>query len=115
MAVAMFMHWPGITAGQYDSVMARLELDANPAAGEVLHLAALTDEGLEVCDVWQTEQAFHGFFQQRFLPVAHELDLEGEPEITLVPLHNLYAADADMIDRIGMLSLPASVAAWATH
>ena len=113
MAVAMFMHWAGVTPGQYDSVMARLELDSNPAAGGVLHLAALTDKGLEVCDVWQTEQAFYGFLQHRLLPVASELEIEGTPEIELVPLHNLYAADADMIDRIGVLSLPAAVAAWS--
>ena len=114
MAVAMFMHWPGVTADQYDSVMARLDLDSNPAAGEVIHLAALTDGGLEVCEVWQTEQAFHGFLQQRFLPVANELEIEGEPEIQLVALHNLYAADPDMIDRIGAVSLPAAFASWAT-
>ena len=113
MAVAMFMHWPGMTPDQYDAVMARLELDTNPAAGGVLHLATFTDEGLEVCDVWQTEQAFHGFLERRMLPVVHELELEGEPEIRLVPLHNMYAADPDMIDRIGMMSLPAAVAAWA--
>jgi hypothetical protein len=113
MAVAMFMHWAGVTPHQYDSVMARLELDTNPAAGGVLHLAALTDEGLEVCDVWQTEQAFHGFLQHRLLPVASELEIGGQPEIRLVPLHNLYAADADVIDRIGMMSLPAALPAWA--
>ena len=84
MAVAMFMHWPGLTSDQYDSVMARLELDANPAAGGVLHLAAVTDEGLEVCDVWQTEQAFQGFLQQRLLPVMGSSRSSGEPEIKLV-------------------------------
>ena len=114
MAVAMMMHWPGVTADQYDSVMARLDLDSNPAAGGVLHLAAITEEGLEVCDVWQTEQAFHGFLQHRLLPVVHELQIQGEPEILVVPLHNLYAADPDMIDRIGMMSVPAGVASWAT-
>jgi hypothetical protein len=113
MAVALFMSWPGVTSDQYDSVMARRDLDTNPAAGGVLHLAALTDEGLEVCDVWQTEQAFHGFLQHRLLPIASELDIEGTPEIRLVPLRNLYAADPEMIDRIGVLSLPAAVAAWA--
>lgn len=114
MAVAMFMHWPGMTPDQYDAVMARLALDANPAAGGVLHLAALTDEGLEVCDVWQTEQAFHGFLQQRWLPVVGELEISGEPEIKLVPLHNLYAGDPDMIDRIGAVSVPAAIASWAS-
>jgi hypothetical protein len=113
MAVAMFMHWPGVSAGQYDAVMGRLGLDANPAAGAVLHLATVTDEGLEVCDVWQTEQAFQGFLEHRLLPVADELGLDGEPDVRLVPLHNLYAADPDVIDRIGALSTPAAVAVWA--
>ena len=113
MAVAMFMRWSGVTSDQYDSVMARLGLDSNPAAGAVLHVAAVTESGLELCDVWQTEQAFRGFFENRFLPVANELNLQGEPEIELVQLHNLYAADPDMIDRIGMVSVPAAVASWA--
>ncbi len=113
MAVAMFMRWSGVTSDQYDAVMTRLGLDSNPAAGGVLHVAALTERGLEVCDVWQTEQAFRGFFENRFLPAANELKIEGQPEIELVQLHNLFAADPDMIDRIGMVSVPAAVASWA--
>ena len=114
MAVAMFMHWPGVTSDQYDAVMARLGLDANPPAGGIMHMAAVTDEGLDVCDVWQTEQAFTSFLQQRLLPAVSELGISGEPDMTVVPLHNLYAADADMIDRMGAVSLPAAVASWAT-
>jgi hypothetical protein len=113
MAVAMLMHWPGVTSDQYDAVMARLGLDANPPAGAVLHVAAVTDEGIEVWDVWQTEQAFSSFLEHRLLPAVGELGISGEPEIRLVPLHNLYAADPDMIDRIGAVSLPAAVASWA--
>jgi hypothetical protein len=114
MAVAMFMHWPGMTSDQYDAVMARLGLDANPAAGGVLHVAAVTDDGVEVVDVWQTEQALNGFLEQRMLPVVGELGITGEPEIKVVPLHNLYAADPDIIDRIGAMSLPGAVASWAS-
>ena len=113
MAVAMLMHWPGMRSDQYDAVMARLGLDANPAAGGVLHVAAVTDEGVEVCDVWQTEQALNSFLEQRMLPVVGELGITGEPEIKVVPLHNLYAADPDIIDRIGAMSLPGAVASWA--
>jgi hypothetical protein len=114
MAVAMFMHWPGVTSDQYDAVMARLGLDANPPAGGIMHLAAVTDEGLEVCDIWQTEQAFTSYLEQRMLPAVSELGISGEPDIRVVPLHNLYAADADMIDRMGAVSLPAAVASWAS-
>ena len=113
MAVAVFMHWPGMTSDQYDAVMARLELDSNPAAGGVLHGAALTEDGVDVCEVWQTELAFHGYLEHRLLPVAGELEISGLPQITLVPLHNLYAADPHVIDRIGAVSLPAQIAGWA--
>lgn len=113
MAFAMFMRWPGITSDQYDSVMTQLDLDGNPAAGAVLHVAALTEDGLEVCDVWQTEQAFRGFVEQRLMPIARELELPGEPQVKVVPLRNLYAANPDVIDRIGAVSLPAMVAEWA--
>ena len=114
MAVAMYMHWPGITSDQYDAIMAKLGLDANPPAGGVLHMATVTGEGVEVCDIWQTEQAFNSFLEHRMLPVVSELGLSGEPEVRVVPLHNLYAADPDMIDRIGAISLPAAVASWST-
>ena len=113
MAVATFMHWPGVTPFQYDSVMARLGLDTHPAAGAVLHVASLTDEGLDVCEVWQTERSFQGFLAQRLLPVADDVGIDAEPEIRLVQLHNLFAADPHVIDRIGALSMPAAVAAWA--
>ena len=112
MAVAMFMHWPGLAPDQYDALIARLDLDANPAAGHVLHLAAVTEDGLEVCDVWQTEQAFHGFLEHRVMPAVAELQISGSPEIRVVPLHNLFAADGEMIDRIGSISLPAGAASW---
>jgi len=114
MAVAVYTRWAGVTSDQYNSIMSRLELDANPAAGEVLHVASLTDEGLEVCEVWQTEQAARGFLERRLLPVAQELGVAGEPEIRITALHNLYAADPDMIDRIGVVALPAMVAEWAS-
>jgi len=112
-AVAIYMNWPGVRPHQYDAVMARLRLDTDPAAGGVLHVASLTADGLEVCDIWQTEQAFNGFLAQRLLPAAEDVGIDGGPTIRLVPLHNLYAADPHMIDRIGALSMPAAVAAWA--
>jgi hypothetical protein len=93
--------------------MSRLDLDSNPAAGAVLHVAAITDNGLEVCDVWQTEPAFRGFVEQRLLPIARELEIPGEPQVEIVPLRNLYAANPNVIDRIGAVSQPAMVAEWA--
>ena len=113
MAFAMFMRWPDVTTDEYDSLMSQLDLDVNPAAGAILHVAAITDDGLEVCDVWQTEQAFRGFVEQRLVPIARQLGIRGEPDVEIVPLRNLYAANPEVIDRIGAVSLPAMVADWA--
>ena len=107
------MNWPGVRPQQYDAVMAQLRLDTDPAARGVLQVASLTAAGLEVCDIWQTQQAVHGLLAQRLLPAAEDVGIDGGPTIRLVPLHNLYAADPHMIDRIGALSMPAAVAAWA--
>jgi hypothetical protein len=112
MAVAMLMHWDGVSPNQYDALMARLGLDSNPAAGEILHLATFTDEGVQVYEVWRTEEAFRGFLEHRMLPIAHDLGFGPGPDYELVPLHHLYIADPDMVDRIGMMSVPAAVASW---
>ena len=113
MAVAMLMHWDGVSPNQYDALMERLQLEANPAAGEVLHLATFTDEGLEAYEIWRTEEAFKGFLEHRLIPLAHDVGFTGLPQYQIVPLHNMYAADPDTIDRIGMMSVPAAVASWA--
>ena len=112
MAVAMMMNWDGVRPDQYDALMARLELDSSPAAGEILHLATFTDEGLQVYEVWGTEEAFRSFLEYRMLPVARELGFGPGPDCELVPLHHMYVADPDTVDRIGMMSVPAAVASW---
>jgi hypothetical protein len=112
MAVAMLMHWDGVVPHQYDALMERLELDSNPAAGGVLHLATFTDEGLQLYEVWRTEDAFHGFLEHRLLPLASDLGFGPGPQYELVPLYNMYVADPATIDRIGMMSVPATVASW---
>ena len=114
MAVAVFVHWAGMTSDQYDALMARLGLDANTPAGAVLHVATVTGDGVDICDIWQTEQAFNSYLQQRLFPAVSELRIGGEPQIWVGPLHNLFAADPTMIDRIGAISLPASIASWSS-
>jgi hypothetical protein len=110
----MYLHWPDLTSSQYDAVMAKLSLDSNPAAGAIFHMATATDQGLEICEVWQTEQAFNSFLEQRLLPVASNLGIRGEPTIWVGPLHNVFTADPIMLDRMGAVSLPATTSSWST-
>lgn len=113
MAVAMFMHLTGMSPSQYDRVIARLELDVSPPAGQVLHVVAEAAGGVEVCDVWHTRETAEAFVRDRFEPGCAGLGLRPRVECEVVPLHNLFAPDLDTIERIGAVSLPAFAAGSA--
>ena len=102
MAVAVRMRYPGMKPADYDRLLLSFGLDESPPIGEILHLAVERGEGIEAWDVWQTAQAAEAFVENRLRPALRQLRLNVE----LMPLHNLYAADLDMVERIGALSLP---------
>ena len=54
MAVTLFMRVPELTLERYDRMIAELELDANPPAGLILHVASEGVGSVNVCEVWQT-------------------------------------------------------------
>ena len=111
MAVAMFMTLP-VSAPTYDRVLQSLEWDVTPPIGEIVHLAAETPDGIEVCEIWQTRQAAEGFLREVLEPTLRKFVAVESIDYAIYPLHNLYAPDLDTIERIGTVSLP-GVAAGA--
>ncbi len=91
-------------------MMVSLGLDANPPAGLVLHVATEAVGAVNVVEIWQTPQAAEGFVERRLRPALEAQKVKESPSYRLEPLHNLYAVDLDMIERIGSVSLPAGVA-----
>jgi hypothetical protein len=67
MAVGMYMAIPGGDADFYDSVMDHLEWDTKPLpAGFVSHYAGPSpDGGWFIFDVWDSQQDFENFAQER--------------------------------------------------
>jgi hypothetical protein len=90
----------------YDRLVASLQFDVSPPIGEIVHLAAEADDGIEVCEVWQTRDAAEGFLYDVLQPRLRELGVDDALEYAIFPLHNLFAPDLDMIERIGAVSLP---------
>ena len=105
MAVAMFFRLR-VSARTYDRLLRSLELDVSPPVGEIFHLAAEAEEGLEVCEIWQTREAAEGFLRDVLAPKLRKLGSDDPIEYAVFPLHNLYAPDLDTIERIGAVSLP---------
>lgn len=115
MAVAVFMHFPGLRREQYDLLMADLGLDANPPGGEILHVAAEAPGGINVCDLWQTKEAAEAFVDRRLLPALNERNVHVEVSVDVLPLRNVFAPDLDAIQRLGAVSLPAHSAGSALY
>ncbi len=110
MAVALFMRIPELSIDRYDRMMVGLELDANPPAGVILHIATEAVGSVNVCEIWQTPQAAESFVEHRLQDALRSQGVKDPLSYRIEPLHNLFAPDLDMIDRIGSVSLPAGLA-----
>jgi hypothetical protein len=110
MAVAVFARYSNLTPGTYDEIIASLDLDANPPAGAVLHVAGEGQGEIVVCEIWRTEETFRSFFDYRLRPALLVHGVDGEPNISIAPLHNLFAAEMETVERMGAVSLPATYA-----
>ena len=106
MAVALSMRIPGLTPERYDRMIAELELDANPPAGMILHVVCESVGSTSVWEVWQTSAAAENFVGQRIRPALERLRVKEPLAYRIEPLHNLYAPEMDMVERIGVHSVP---------
>lgn len=109
MATVMLMEWPGVTEEQYNRVMSNLGLDANPPAGGICHVAGFIGGSLRVLDIWDSQQAFERFQQDRLTAAVQKAGITGQPKVQFFPVHNLYAPNVDTISKAGASSLPLGV------
>jgi len=112
MAVTVFTRYPGLSPQLYDEVVATLDLDANPPIGAILHLAGQGEDGLQVAEIWRTEQTFQAF-NDRFVQALQMRGYLTRPVVEVTQLHNLFAVEMDTVERMGAVSLPATYAGAA--
>jgi hypothetical protein len=65
MAFVLFTRVPELDLARYDRMMLELDLDANPPAGAILHVASEAAGSVNVCEVWQTREAAESFVERR--------------------------------------------------
>jgi hypothetical protein len=97
MAVMIILSWEGVTPEQYDAVRKEVRwLEEAPVGGR-LHTAAFGDGVLYCTDVWDSAEDFQRFVDERLMPEVQRQGLPGQPEIEIVPLHELYCPVPDQI------------------
>jgi hypothetical protein len=93
MAVVMQMLWSEATLAQYDTARDKVGWEHDAADGALFHVAWMGDDGLHVVDVWESEQAFNTFAEQRLMPVVKgEIGIEGDPQVRFSKAHRIFDA-----------------------
>lgn len=77
-----------MSADKYDEVLTRLEAAGQGSpAGRTYHVAFPGENGLEVIDVWDSQETFDAF-GATLMPILGELGIDpGQPMIS--PVHNV--------------------------
>ncbi len=91
MAVMMCMEWDGVTHEQYETVRHSVKFETDVPKGGIFHVAAFSDKGLRVTDVWETAQDFQSFVEKRLMPATQAAGIAGEPRVQIYPAHNIFA------------------------
>jgi hypothetical protein len=89
MPVAYEMRFPGATTAQYDQVVQKMGLTPGGPTppGAMFHWVTKTDDGLLVVDVWESEEVFDKFAQEKIMPYSQEAGL-GQPQVTKHQVYN---------------------------
>jgi hypothetical protein len=87
MGIAMLLEWPGETQEQYEQLMKVLALDANPPEGGLFHVCGPIQGGWRVLEVWESEETFWRFFNERLKPAVRQVGIPDMPDPQLYPVH----------------------------
>ena len=91
MAIVWLLEWDGITPDQYDSIRERVNWEGEIPDGLHFHVAAFSDNGLVVTEVWESPDHVQPFMDERFLPVIRSLGIQTMPRVDLYPVHRLFS------------------------
>jgi hypothetical protein len=105
MTVVSTLEITGLTAPEYRAVMDELGVEQRPEGGIYLHLTTPTDAGFRVVEIWDQKENFDRFVERRLVPANQALGLDRATEITVRPLHNLFAPRLDELPGV-VSSLP---------
>jgi hypothetical protein len=93
MPICLILQFPGGDVRSYDKVTERLGLN-DPAAkwpkGIISHVAGMTREGLCVVDVWESQQDFDAYLNERLKPAFDAAGGIPQPRVTRFEVHNRY-------------------------
>jgi hypothetical protein len=83
MAVCLIFEQPGMTEAQYDQVRNEAAGDGPPPGG-LHHIAGPTDNGWYVIELWESQEHFQRFLDQRLSAALQRAGITARPRILQV-------------------------------
>src|SRR5262245_12345523 len=91
MTVVTTLDVHGMSPEEYRTVMDKLGVEQRPEAGIYLHATITTDFGYRIVELWDRKEGFEAFLETRLAPAMKALGIDRKTDITITPLHNLFA------------------------
>jgi hypothetical protein len=79
MAVGLIFDGPGVTQDQYEQVFNEVIPDGQAPAGLVYHAGGLSEDGICVLEVWESQEAIDHFFQEKLGQALQNAKIDVRP------------------------------------
>jgi hypothetical protein len=92
MAIGLRIKFAGATQEQYDAMHDQMDVDANPPAGLIFHMAGPIEDGWGIIDAWESRGQFDAFQADRLMAAIQALGdraPQGPPDIKEFPVHSI--------------------------
>ena len=93
-AVGVQVEFKGMTLEQYDEVIKRMGFEPQGAGGPgaLFHWVTKTSDGIRVTDVWDNQEDFEKFAEEKIGPITQAVGIQAQPEIQYFDVHNYLTA-----------------------
>jgi hypothetical protein len=90
MALLITGEMPGMTVEQYDKVSEAMGVSkASDIDGLICHTACVTDGGMLISDVWDSQEKFERFINERLMPAFQQAGVTATgPQPRIAQVHN---------------------------
>jgi hypothetical protein len=113
MTVVSTLDVNGLTESEYRAVMDELGVEQRPEGGIYLHLTTPIEFGYRIVEIWDKKDNFDRFVERRLAPANEAIGLDRSTEITVTPLHNLFAPRLEELPAL-VSALPGAPSGEAT-
>jgi hypothetical protein len=90
MAVVLTLEWPGFPKEQYDQLLELSSWETQPARNGIFHVVWWEGDTMRIVDVWESQQDWQTFFDERLLPNFEAAGVTGQPDAQFHEVHRYF-------------------------